>query len=34
MTRLSTLPPAPAQGRRAVGRAVVGGLAALAVHRR
>jgi hypothetical protein len=31
MTRLSTLPPAPAQGRRAVGRAVVGGLAALAV---
>ena len=31
MTRLSTLPPAPAPGRRAVGRAVVGGLAALAV---
>jgi hypothetical protein len=31
MTRLSTLPPASAQGRRAVGRALVGGLAALAV---
>ena len=31
MTRPSTLPPAPAQGRRAVGRAVVGGRAALAV---
>ncbi len=31
MTRLSTLPDATAPGRRAVGRAVVGGLAALAV---
>ena len=31
MTRLSTLPPAHGHGRRAVGRAVVGGLAALAV---
>ena len=31
MTPVSTLPPASAQGRRAVGRAFVGGLAALAV---
>ena len=31
MTRPTTLPPAPTQGRRAVGRAVVGGLAAFAV---
>ena len=31
MTRLTTLPDAPAPGRRSVGRAVVGGLAALSV---
>ena len=31
MTRLSTLPAVPGPGRRAVGRAVAGGLAALAV---